>query len=128
MPYTAPTATDLRDRFPAFTEVSDAIIDTALADAARVVDDTWLSQGDFTLGRLLYAAHVLTLEGHGTGAEAELAAAGALTFEEMRTGGLSLKRTGAKVASAEMPLTIYALRFREVLRRNVGGPVVGIAP
>lgn len=129
MAFTAPTAADLRVRFPAFAAVGDAEIDEALADAASMVDDTWSSQADFTAGRMLYAAHILTLDGHGTGAEKEMAKEGALQFDRIKSGALELSRRGppAGTSAAEaLALTTYGRRFAEILRRNAGGPIVGV--
>ncbi len=88
---TIPTSTDLTTRFPAFADVDPTVLDHTLAEAAIRVDPSW-TPGDYPLGVLLYAAHVLTLDGFGTGAEAALAAAGALGFQIMRSGSLHLER------------------------------------
>lgn len=130
MAYTAPTAADLKSRFPAFVNVADATVDIALGDAALMVDDSWNSQEDFTLGRLLYAAHVLTLDGHGSGAEAQAASAGTLGFRSMKSGHLTLERfssrsggpAGGRINALE--LTTYGVRFKALLRPNRSGSVL----
>lgn len=130
MAYTAPTADDLRTRFPTFASLGDTPVDAALADAALVVDDTWLSQADFTSGRLLYAAHILTLDGFGTGAEAQMAQAGALGFDIMKSGSLTLQKSRAAVEekySSILDQTTFGKRFKEILRRNRGGPIAAVA-
>lgn len=127
MAFTAPTAADLKARFPTFAAVADATIDVALAEAALMVDDAWLSQEDFTLGRLLYAAHILTLDGFGTGAEAQSAAAGTSEYTTIRSGRLQLTKAGAGNAPAAQSVltkTTFGQRFREVLDRNRSGPLV----
>lgn len=124
MAYTAPTEADLRARFPAFCDVQNDPITAALSDAALMVDDTWVSQEDFTAGRLLYAAHILTLDGHGSGAEAEQAKAGALQFTEMRSGALTLKRADMATSGGDtLSLTTFGRRFLEILHRNRAGPI-----
>lgn len=126
MAYTVPTAADLKARFPTFAAVADSIVTTALAEAAVLVDDSWSSQEDFTLARLLYAAHTLTLDGHGSGAEAAMAAEGTLGFQTIKSGELTLIR-GSKAAPEAFSTTQdsqYGKRFEEVRRRNVGGPLV----
>ena len=126
MAYTAPTSADLIVRFPMFKDVAPEVIDTALAQAALMVDDTWVSQEDFTLGRLLYSAHVLTLDGHGASAEAELAATGALGFSEFDSGDLRLRRAGstAETTFTTFDQTQHGQRFKELLRRNKPGVAV----
>ena len=116
MAYTAPDAADLKERFPAFAAVADDTITQALAEAEIMVDDSWLSQTDFTLGRLLYAAHTMTLDGLGTNGEAQ-----AVGFDVIKSGALMLERRrqikeGDQSSLAE---TSYGRRFRDVLRRNV---------
>ena len=48
MAYTVPTTTDLKARFPAFASVDDDVVTAALNDAARMVDESWINQEDFT--------------------------------------------------------------------------------
>lgn len=130
MAYTAAVAQDVRDRFPTFAAVADAPINYALADAALVVDDEWLSQADYTQGILLYAAHILTLDGFGSGAEAQMAQAGALGFDVMKSGALTLQRTRQQVEaqySSVLDQTTFGKRFREILMRNRGGPFAAVA-
>jgi hypothetical protein len=131
MAWTAPTASDFKQRFPAFGAVADPVVTQALAEAARMVDESWVSEDDFKLGRMLLAAHYLVLDGHGTGAESELGAAGALGFSRMKSGQLELQRSensGGNTAS-EFSVTSYGTRFLALLNRNkpavmVVGPVV----
>jgi Protein of unknown function (DUF4054) len=115
-----PTAADLTDRFPAFAAVPSATLNAALAEAATRVDSTWTA-GDYPLGVMLYAAHVLTLDGLGTGAEAALSAAGALGFQTMRSGSLQLERaapTSAEGRPSSLEETTYGRRFLTLLRVN----------
>lgn len=94
---------------------------SALAEAATRVGTSWTA-GDYPLGILLYAAHVLTLDGLGTGAEAALAAAGALGFQSMRTGSLQLERDAApdsrSAGRSDLERTTYGRRFLALLRVN----------
>lgn len=121
MAWTAPTPADLKARFPAFAAVPDAVVETALDEAALQVDETWVSEADFRLGRLLLAAHILTLDGQGTGAEAEAAAAGASGFRVMKSGQLTLERFGNAQGGQDggvLASTSYGKRFLDLLRRN----------
>ncbi|WP_343711904.1 DUF4054 domain-containing protein [Inquilinus sp.] len=121
MAWNPPTPADLKARFPAFAAVSDSVVQGALDEAALQVDETWVSEADFRLGRLLLAAHILTLDGLGTGAEAEAAAAGAMGFKRMKSGRLELERFSAADAGGDgsvLGSTSYGRRFLELLRRN----------
>lgn len=130
MAYTAPTASDLKARFPAFAAVSDDVVSSALTEAARMVDETNWLEGDFAVGRMLYACHALTLDGFGTSTEAQLASQGALGFSRMKSGMVEIERaTGpASNSASTLTATSYGKRFRELLQRNVGGPRVSGTP
>jgi hypothetical protein len=127
MAYTEPTATTFVARFPRFTSVDDGVIGSALTEAESWVDESW-AEADFTLARMLYAAHSLTLDGHGTGAESETFAAGAGGFKSMKSGGLTLDRFDRAKGSTSLETTSYGQRYLELLRRNKGGARVTSAP
>jgi hypothetical protein len=118
------TPAAFRTRFPAFVGVPDAVIAGALAEAAPRVGAAW-PDADATLGRMLHAAHTLTLDGQG-GAEAELARAGALDLKALRSGTLHLERRDAPAEGlpGTLGLTSYGRRFHEVMRRNGIGVAV----
>ncbi|KMO40162.1 hypothetical protein VQ02_08505 [Methylobacterium variabile] len=113
-----------RARFPAFAAVPDDALAGALAEAASRVGAAW-APADARLGRMLYAAHTLTLDGLG-GPEAELARAGALDLKGFRSGTLHLERRDAPAEAlpGTLGLTSYGLRFHEVMRRNSIGVAV----
>lgn len=115
-----PAPADLIARFPSFAAVGTPILATALAEAAVRVDATW-TPGDYPLGVMLYAAHTLTLDGFGSGAEAALGAAGALGFQSFRSGSLNLDR-GAQpsrdATASTLNETTYGRRFLALLRVN----------
>lgn len=130
---TPATPADVRATLPAFAAVGDAVIQTWLDRAARVVDGSW-AEADQVHAQILLAAHLMTLNGVGTGAEAEMAASGALGFKSMRSGSLSLDRGDAGAGDAAMGeygSTAYGRQFYPLLRANRGGPRVtasGCAP
>lgn len=128
MAWTAPTASEFKARFPAFASVSDDVVNTVLAEAVLQVDETWVSEADFKLGINLLTAHLLTMDGHGAGAEAESAAAGALGFKTMKSGNLTLERFSASEAGSgnddTLSLTTYGKRFRDLRKRNIPGVAV----
>ncbi|MET7245022.1 DUF4054 domain-containing protein [Methylobacterium sp. EM32] len=113
-----------RARFPAFGSVPDAAVAGALAEAGPRVGAAWPA-ADVALGRMLHAAHTLTLNGQG-GPEAELARAGALDLKALRSGTLHLERRDppGEALPGTLGLTSYGRRFHEVMRRNSPGVAV----
>jgi hypothetical protein len=120
MAFTPPTADDLKTAFPAFADVEESSVSYWLARAARVVDDGF--GDDATHAALLLTAHYLTLQGLGTGAEAEAAAAGASGFKRIKSGALEIERGDNKGGAYSG--TSYGLQFAELLRTVRGGPRV----
>ena len=116
MSYTAATASTLKARFPAFRGVEDGVIESALTRARRMVDSTWLSD-DRAEGEMLHAAHELTMDGHGSGAEAQAGASGTLGFKSMKSGSLSLERFDSANGSL-FDKTTYGKRFHALMKRN----------
>lgn len=119
MSFVIPAPADLVARFPAFASVPTSAVAGALAESAGRVDATWI-EADAPIAAMLYAAHVLTLDGLGTGAEAAAAAAGALGFQSMRSGSLSLERRppSGRDAGSLLQETTYGRRFLALLRVN----------
>ncbi|MEP0316756.1 MAG: DUF4054 domain-containing protein [Hyphomonas sp.] len=116
MAYTAATATTLKARFPAFADVTDAVIEAALVRARRVVDDSWLAD-DRQEAEHLHAAHEMTMEGLGSTNEAQLAG-----FKKLKLGTLELERdTSTANYDAPYGQTTFGQRFRDILRRNHPG-------
>jgi len=129
MAFTVPTAADLKTRFPAFEACDDQTVDFALAEAAALVDDSWSSQADFTLGRLLYAAHILTLEGYGSGSEAKTAGGGLSAFKTIKSGALTLTRgDDAAAVAGKVETTTFGQRFTQLQGLNRGGPLLAVVP
>lgn len=119
MVYVVPTPANLRARFPTFAAVSDDAIQGALDEAARRVDTTW-PEADYRTGRLLYAAHILTMDGFGSGTETQL-----MGFRRIKVSSLELEREPGPTATAQaLTATSYGRRFLELLALNFGGPVL----
>ena len=125
MPYTPATAADLKAQLTRFAEVADATIEAWLTRARRTVDDSWC-EDDRAFGEILLAAHYLTLEGFGTGAEAQLAAEGMAGMQAIRSGQLSLQKAEpmANAKAGTFESTSYGQRWLELLQQNRGGPRV----
>lgn len=125
MSYAIPSAAAFKARFPAFAAVDDAQIDRALALANQNAADGRWDDLNRTEAVMLYAAHVLTIDGFGTGAEAEAAAAGASGFRSIRSGALSLERFDAAGGSggippSELASTSYGKRYLALAKLQIG--------
>lgn len=131
MAYVAPTPAEFKVAFPSFAAVGDAPIQFALDEATLYVDDTWLDDQNRFVATMLYAAHALTLQGLGDGAESAAAAAGALDMRILHSGNFEIVRgTTADLSGggAGTPdpwgMTSYGRRFYALLRRNI--PAVAV--
>lgn len=113
MAYTAATSETFKARFPAFADVDDAVIDSALDRARLVVDDSWI-ESDRQEAENLAAAHELTMDGLGATREAQLQG-----FRRLKLGSLELEReSGAASSTSTYNLTTYGQRFRQILKRS----------
>lgn len=123
MSYTDPTPAEFKTRFPKFDAVVDATVELFLEEAQTYVSDAWVTQADYTQGQFLYAAHLLTLDGFGVGAEAEFATAGLLGFKSITSGKVSVTRDAGEssTASGTLTQTQYGKRFKELQTRNISG-------
>lgn len=120
--YSTPTVAQFLSRFPKFQgSDSDAIAD-ALGEGAGRVSESWV-EADYPRAIMLYAAHILTLDGHGSGAEAKFA--GLESFSRIKSGSLELeRRSGSGVVLNTLNSTAYGRRFAELQRLNFAGPLV----
>ncbi len=120
MPFNVPATTDLVARFQGFAAVAPVVVANAIAEAQSRVDTTWLPS-DYTIAIMLLAAHTMTLDGFGTGAEAASAAAGTLGYTSLRAGSLSLDRRHPGERTQDTSLlaeTTYGRRFLALLKVN----------
>lgn len=86
MAYTSPTFEEFTAVFTAFAAAPEASFDYWLARAERVIDSDY---GDDQLhATMLLTAHYLTLQGQGTGTEAEIA--GFANATRVKSGSLEL--------------------------------------
>lgn len=116
-----PSSNEFKARFPRFAAVDDGVVTDALDRASTQVDETWATY-DRDEGMLLYAAHQLTLDGQGTGTEAELNAQGAGGLRIMKSGSLTIERFDRGAASGgAYETTSYGTRFLTLLKLNRGG-------
>jgi hypothetical protein len=119
--YVSPTPANLLCVYAEFNTVSAPVIQSYLDGAARSGDETW-TEGDFGTARMALAAHLMTLNGLGTSAEASAVADGSAQFRSMAIGSLRLERFDPIKES--LASTRYGRDFQSLLRRNRGGPRV----
>lgn len=125
MAYTDPDADDLQATFPRFAAVEDDTIEFWLTQSRRMVDESW-TEGDYQMGQMLLAAHYMTLEGYGTGAEASAAAEGTGDYKRITSASVTLERfdRDSSAAQGTFGSTSYGRRWLELARANRGGPRV----
>jgi len=112
---TAVTADDFLTRFPEFASANADVIDLVLAEATRVVDDTWCD-ADQNAAMMYYAAHLLSsMAAQADGEIASVSIAGAIS--------IAFKQSSSE-ASDDWARTEYGRRFRAMAKINVGGPRV----
>lgn len=128
MPYVLPTIANLKERFPIFASVGDPILQGALNEGANKVDTTW-REVDYQNAIMLFAAHVLTIDGHGTGREAKFAALAEAGISSIKISSLaiSLKKGGSEGSSKSygtLSSSSYGKRFLDLMRVNHPAVVV----
>lgn len=123
MPYVAPTASELKSRFPAFESVPDQTVTQAITEANRFVDESW-ADDDYQISIMLLACHIMTLDGLGTGAQAQVYAQGMAGYQSIKSGAFSLDRGSSSGSGVGWAATTYGQRFLAYLNMNRGGPLV----
>lgn len=101
MAYEEPTVVEFKARFPKFVGTPDLTVQAALDEAGLFVDQSW-PESYYKTAKMLYACHVLTLEGQGTGGESQMAASGLLMLKRIRSGELDVERFSAKDQGQEV--------------------------
>ncbi len=131
MAYTIPTVSDLNERYPSFLAVDDLTIQLAIDDATRMVDTSW-TEGDYATAIILYACHLMALDGLGTSPDAQANTGQAANFQTIRSGQLTLTR-GSSASSGEIGSegwynsTRFGRRFWMLLKQNRGGARVAVS-
>lgn len=128
MAYTPPDKPTFIGIFPPFAAVTDEAYAFWSARAGRIVDPMQACLGeDADLAAMLITAHLLTLQGIGTGAEAEMAAQGASGFSRIKSGTIELERgdNSSEAASmGEYGRTSYGQQVYPMLKACLAGPRV----
>lgn len=133
MSVTAPTNAQFKDRYPTLASVSDAAINAVLGEAVAQVDENWLAQ-DIAPAIMAYAAHLLTLEGHGStvtmpnGMSVQTAGPiDAIQIGDVRTmfaAGVSRAKVAVRAEDGGLRETSFGRRFLELRRRNASPVMV----
>lgn len=130
MAHTSPTYDDFKVAYPRFAAVEEATFNAYLTKAQARVGENW-PERDYTEAQELYIAHLMTLEGIGTGTEAKMASEGLSGATAIRSGSLSVNfGNGANqsyVAFGALGSTGYGRRFIDLMLLNFGGPVTVVA-
>lgn len=121
MAFVSPTYANFVVLYPRFAAVPEATFNAFLDKAKLKVGETWLEK-DYTTAQELYVAHLMTLEGLGTGTEAELGKEGLGGVKALRSGSLSVD-FGSGAADAyngygDLASTSYGRRFADLMALN----------
>ena len=127
MAYAPPTRATFIGLFPVFAAVTDAQYTFWAAQAVLVtepLEGCLASRMD--LATMLVTAHLLTLQGIGTGAEAEMAAQGASGFRRIKSGTLELERgeSSGDASAGSYGATSYGQQAWPMLKACLAGPRV----
>lgn len=123
MAYTQATAADLKAAFTKFSAVADETVEFWLTRARRSVDDSW-TEDDRAMGEMLLACHYMTLEGLGSGTEAQIAAEGLGDFTSVKSGQFSFTRkdgADSSTAAGTISSTTYGRQWLSLAQANRGG-------
>jgi hypothetical protein len=124
MAYVAPTAADLKARFPEFTSVSDTLVGLILAEASAQVGETWLER-DRKPATLYLAAHMLAMEGEPGRSAGGTGGGTSGPVRRRKVGDVETEFAGFGSSGGAVDgnmsnysLTAYGLRFLDLLRKN----------
>ena len=116
----APTLSDFRTRYPAFSAVADATVTYWLDEGVGQVAH-WREADQF-MGALAYAAHKLAEQGMGTGGAIP---AGVTSF---KSGTFSAGVSDAQASRTGFHDTVYGRDFLHLARRSFAGPRTAVIP
>lgn len=121
MAHVAPTPAEFKARHTAFAALSDPVIQAILTEANRSVDTTW-TEGDYKNAIMYLAAHILTTEGALD--STVIGKPGLISSESLGDASTSYAVAKSSRYEGELGSTIYGRRYLDLMRVNVGGPIV----
>lgn len=122
MAHIKPAPADARLRYPALAGLDDATWQYWLADAERMVDQSW-PEPDYAPALIALAAHNLTRAGAGPASPMGSVPAGLTSF---KSGGMSLSfsdTAAAQSAKGGYESTTYGQEWLDMARRRGAGPI-----
>ena len=119
MSYTAPTASDLKTRYPAFSGVADATVTYWLAEAAQ--DCALFPEALRARAEMAYAAHKLVEVG---------AIAGTIPqgLTQFKSGTFSATVASELASLTGFDATVYGREFTAMRRAAFSGPIMAWNP
>lgn len=120
MAYVPPTASDLKQRFPEFATVSNALVGLILAEASAQVGETWLER-DRKPATLCLAAHMLAMEGEPGRTATGQGSAVTGPVRRRKVGDVETEYAGygaSEYGRSGYGASEYGRRFEELMRRN----------
>lgn len=122
MPYTTPTATQFKDRYPEFASLTDARIDAVMADALLWVDQTWRIEADYQPAIMAYTAHILKVEATAAASGASGGAvSGPIKSESLGDASITYADNTSsdwRFADADLATTPYGTSYLRLRNRN----------
>ncbi len=121
MAYEKVTPTAFKERFPEFAGKSDAFVQLILTEAELNVDDTWLSQANYTAGIMYLTAHLIADGDAAAGGGSD--SSGGVGIASESFGGMSIsydKSSSSNTAAGKSKWgsTSYGRRFYDLVRAN----------
>ena len=133
MPYTVPSALDLKARYPEFAPVDNALIGSVINEAAAQVSTRWLER-DYVPAIINLAAHLLASEGEPSRTRNNgVVVADLGPIKSVQVGAItttyasrdeSESQTTSSVAPNQLADTVYGKRYLMLLRANFAGVMV----
>ena len=133
MPYTVPSALDLKARYPEFAPVDNALIGAVIEEAAAQVSTRWLER-DYVPAIINLAAHLLASEGEPSRTRNNgvvVAERGPVKSETVGDVTITYastddreSQTASSTAPNQLADTVYGKRYLWLLRKNFAGVMV----
>ncbi len=120
MPYVIPTVAELKARYPEFTDVSDTVIQYAIAEASRSVDNGWFEE-DYQPAIMALAAHLMVTDGELGG---DTAIVGYVTSSKLGDAQDTYSGVTGLEAGSTYAGTVYGRRYARLLAVNAQGVVL----